>query len=192
MANRAFISIWIPGFAEASMLETFGKVLGTVPFSASQPGITGLVIRAVGSWEAPLEEHDLRAAPATPDGCITLARFHESFDCAYEARCYWDQWTDESGSWQLAPRPLEIACLGEQYDDGAFQQAGHVRIDLGFAESFVCDESPGGQAKRSENIRALYMWLRQIRDTVAIGRQVLWSEEDESLEAQLDAALAQS
>jgi len=172
------------------MLEAYGKLLATLPFSETQPGITSLVIRAVDETEPLLEEHDLRAAPATPDGCITLARVHEHFDCRYEARAHWDAWTLEGGAWRRGPSPLEVNCFGEEYDNGAYQDAGHLRVDLGFAEQFIASDAPTGAARQGENARALHNWLRQIKTGLPIERLLLWSEEEDDFEAQLDAALA--
>ncbi len=174
------------------MLERFGKLLATVPFSASQPGITALTIRAVDSSQAPLEEHDLRAAPATPEGCVTLAKFHENFDCSYEARAHWDAWANETGQWKLAPQPLEVICNGEEFDDATFQTAGHFLVDLGIAERFLSDEPQDTRSKRAENIRSLYRWIQQIRGALPVERHLLWADEDENFEARLDAALAQA
>jgi len=174
------------------MLASYGKLLGTVPFSAGRPGITSLMIRAVDSTEPPLEEYDLRAAPATAEGCIALALPHEHFDCAYEARAHWDLWTQENGAWRRGAQPLELLCCGEEYDNGAFQEIGHLQVDLGFAENFVASEANGGNPQRGENARGLSAWLQQIKGAIPITRQALWSEEDDAFEAQLDAVLAHS
>ncbi len=178
------------GFSEESMLDLFGKLLGTVPFSTKNPGITALTIRAVDSTQSPLEEHDLRAAPATPEGCVTLAKLHEHFDCSYEVRAHWDCWSRETGAWKQGPLPVEIICNGEAFDDGAFQDAGHFQIDLGLAEAFLPDNSSNSNNRRSENVRALYRWVQQIRETLPVERYLLCADEEENFEAQLDATIA--
>ena len=64
MANRAYASIWCRnGSEETATLERLGQFLETVPFSASEPRFTYLVIRAIGSEEAPVLERDLRGWP---------------------------------------------------------------------------------------------------------------------------------
>ena len=176
------------------MLESFGKALATVPFSTTRPGVTGLVIRAVDAAQAPLEEHDLRSAPASAEGAVMLAKFHESADCCYEARAYWDIWAPGEGGWKRGPQPLEIICNGEEYDGGTFESAGHIQIDLGFDELFANDEEGGSTEieRRRENARVLYLWLRQLKSVLPVERQMLWSETGENFEARLDAMLAQA
>ena len=191
--NRAYFSIWLRGFTETSMLEHFGALLATVPFSKTRPGISSLLIRAVDSAEAPLEEHDLRAAPATVEGGITLARQHEHFDCSYEARTSWDLWTRDDGTLRARPQALEIICNGEEFDDGAFREAGHFQVDLGLEDWFIAQESGGDDAqKQRENARALQAWLQQLRTVLPVERCRLWSEGEEDFEARLDEAPVKS
>lgn len=174
------------------MLDLFGRLLATIPFSAKMPGITALTIRAVDATQSPLEEHDLRAAPATPEGCVTLAKLHEHFDCSYEARAHWDCWSRETGVWKVDPRPIEIMCNGEEFDDAVFRESGHFQLDLGLAENFLADDSVGENPRRGENIRALYRWVQQIRESLPVERYLLWADEEENFEAQLDAAIAKA
>lgn len=173
------------------MLEHFGNLLATVPFSKTRPGITSLVIHAVSYAETALEEHDLRSAPTSPEGCITLARFHENADCCYEARAYWDLWTSEAGPARLGPQPIEILCTGDKFDDGASNEAGHFQLDLGDEEWFL-NADPGAveTQKQRENARALREWLQQLRSALPIERYALWSEGEADFEARLDGALA--
>ena len=174
------------------MLEHFGKLLDTVPFAKTRPGITALTIRAVDSSEAPLEEHDLRSAPATPEGCTTLARVHEQADCCYEAKAHWDLWSSESGSAKLAPQPVEITCNGEEYDAGAFREAGHFSVELGPEDLFVGTARSAGGSQPRQNARALQTWVQQVRAALPVERISLWSEGEEDFEAHLDGALANS
>ncbi|MGH7935462.1 MAG: hypothetical protein ACREF8_00450, partial [Chthoniobacterales bacterium] len=73
MANQAYLSVWCKDFSEDRMLEHFGKFLATVPFSATQPGFTYLIIRAVDARESPLLEQDLRSVPLDAAGIVELA-----------------------------------------------------------------------------------------------------------------------
>lgn len=175
------------------MLEHFGKLLETVPFSKTRPGITSLVIRAVDSSQVLLEEHDLRSSPASPEGCITLARFHENADCCYAARACWDLWTSEAGPAKLGPQPLEIICNGDKFDDGASNEAGHFQIDLGPEDWFLPEAHGSAEShKQRENARALREWLQQLRNALPIERCGVWSEGEEDFEARLDGAFANS
>jgi hypothetical protein len=139
MSNQAYLSIWCKDFSEAHMLEQFGALLATVPFSAIEPGFSYLVIRAVDSTESPVLEQDLRAVPLDASGVIEIAKDHLNTDCAYELRSNWDLWTfdDAVERWQLQPQPLELFCHGEDYDDGFWREFGHLEMNLGFEHFFT-------------------------------------------------------
>jgi hypothetical protein len=152
MSNHAYVSIWCKDFSEPRILEHFGALLATVPFSATAPGFNYLVVRAVDATESPILEQDLRAVPLDANGVIELAKDHLNNDTAYEVRTQWDLWTydDALGRWQLQPQPLELFCHGEDYDDGYWREFGHLEIDLGF-EHFSPDTvgcSGSGGARR--------------------------------------------
>ena len=169
------------------MLEHFARLLNTVPFSKASPGVTRLTIRAIDSAEAPIEEHDLRSAPATADGAITLSRMHEHFDCSYEVEARWDLWSQQDGATKLSPCPIEIICNGEEFDSGAYQDAGHLQIDFGSEDLFLAGESSASAGKLRENVVALQNWMAQVKQVVPLDRYSLWSEEDENFEARLHA-----
>ena len=138
MSNYAYISIWCNDFAEAHMLEQFGALLSTVPFSATEPGFTHLVVRAVDATESPVLEQDLRAVRLDANGIIEMAKDHLNSDSAYEVRAKWDLWTlDDASRWQLQPQPLELFCHGEEYDDAYWREFGHLQVDLGFEHFFT-------------------------------------------------------
>ena len=139
MSNHAYISIWCKDFSEPRILEQFGALLATVPFSGTVPGFDYLVVRAVDATESPILEQDLRAVPLDANGVIELAQDHINSDSAYEVRAKWDLWTfdDATARWQLQPQPLELFCHGEDYDGGYWREFGHLEVDLGFEHFFT-------------------------------------------------------
>ena len=105
MPNRAYASLWVRGFNDANMLTHFEHFLAAVPLSAGPLGFSELVIRAVDSTEAPLEEHDLRGQGLTPAEIARIAREHHSDDVAYEVAARWDLWIREMESASLEEKP---------------------------------------------------------------------------------------
>jgi hypothetical protein len=230
MSNHAYASVWCRGFGEETLLDMFERLLATVPFSAEWPGFAQLIIRALEPTEIPLVERDLRAVPATPAELVALARDYLHADSAYETLAYWDLWTyqpaaaqspgTDSPLCQLQPQRLELACFGEGYDDGVYEQAGHFQVDLGFEHLFtghagllgfqhravVAPEHPveaaflhameqpanlsAYQQKTQENIRTLLHWVREIQRALPVERYRLWSEGEENFEARLDEIVA--
>jgi hypothetical protein len=140
MPNQSYLSVWCPEFTEDRLLEHYAAFLGTVPFSAGKPGFDYLTIRAVDSTESPILEMDLRSVPLDPAGIIELSKDHLHSDCAYEARAHWDLWDFEPASaagFRNEPQAVELFAHGEDYDDGAFNDNGHMRANLGFEDFFV-------------------------------------------------------
>ncbi len=139
MANRAYASIWTREFSEATMLEQFERLLGTVPFSAARPGFTELVIRAAGPTETALIERDLRSQLLDAAAVAEMAGESLHADSAFEVSTHWDLWEFDAGlaRWQLRPQPLGIFCHGEEYDGGIYTEAGHFQVDIGFEHLFT-------------------------------------------------------
>jgi hypothetical protein len=139
MANRAYVSAWAKDYSEATQHERLQNLLATVPFSASWPGFTGLVVRALEPAEAPIREWDLRAQMIGSAEIIELMREPQGPDIAYEIRALWDLWIYDldSGRWQSKPQELQIDCYGSEYDGGIAEREGDFLIDIGFEHLFT-------------------------------------------------------
>ena len=59
-------------------------------------------------------------------------------DYAYVFEAYWDLWMlDESrGNWVLEPAAVKFIVQGEEFDEGAYQQTGHIEVDFGLIRTF--------------------------------------------------------
>ncbi len=139
MSNQSYLSVWCPEFPEEKILERFGALLGTVPFSASRPGFTQLTVRAVDAAQFPILEQDLRMMPLDAEGIIELARDHLHSDCSYEVHCHWDLavFDGATGKSKVELQSLEVFCHGEDYDDGFWRDNGHLEINFGFEHLFT-------------------------------------------------------
>lgn len=139
MANQAYLSIWCEDFSEDRMLEQVKSFLATVPFSATKPDFTHLVVRAVDPTESPILEQDLRSMPLDADGIAQIISDHLHSDCSYEVRCHWDLTSLDplSASSKVESQALEILCYGEDYDGGAWRENGHIQVDFGFEHFFT-------------------------------------------------------
>ena len=139
MGNRAYLNVWCRELSEATLPFTFQSFLGTVPASASRPGFTQLILRAVSHAEPPLIEHDLRQRPLDATEIVAAASEILHSDVRYEVEAHWDLWSYDAQQegWLLGPQRLEIICQGEEYDDGAWSESGHFCVDLGFEHLFT-------------------------------------------------------
>jgi hypothetical protein len=223
MPNQSYLSVWYKDFSEEKLIERYGEFLATVPFSATKPGFSYLTIRAVDPSESPVYEQDWRTTPLDPAGIAALSRDHLHSDCAYEARAHWDLWIYEgvgNASGRNEPSPVEVSTYGQDYDNGFWQENGHLQARLGFENLFVGHfglldverglaepaESPEEarfleamawpenlekyQERTRENARRLMDWVRNVEKAIPDGRVKLWSEGEEDFETRLDEILA--
>jgi hypothetical protein len=223
MPNQSYLSVWCKEFPEEKMIERFGEFLATVPFSATRPGFSYLTIRAVDSSESPVFEEDLRSTPLDPGGILELCRDYLHSDCACEAQAHWDLWVYDGvggASGRNEPVAIDLNCHGEDYDNGFWQENGHLQARLGFEHLFVGHlglleierglaepaDSPEEarfleamawpenlekyQERTRENIRRLMDWVRNIEKAFPDGRVRLWSEGEADFEARIEEILA--
>jgi hypothetical protein len=220
VSNQSYLSVWCADFPEELIPERLGAFLATVPFSASRPGFTELVVRAVDISEAPVFEQDLRSVPLDAAEIVEIAREHLHADCSYEVSCYWDLAVyDAEGKWKVEPQALRVFCHGEDYDRGSWRDNVHFEVNFGFEHFFTGHagllgirsnarpaQSPEEarfleamawpenleryHEKTRENIRKLFDWVRRIEAAVPVERVQLWSEGEENFEARLDEILA--
>src|SRR6516164_6379874 len=108
MSNHAYISIWCKDFSELRILEQFGALLATVPFSASKPGFSNLVVRAVDATESPVLEQEVRAVRLDGSGVRGRGKDHVNDESGGGVGRDWDVWTYDEGvaRWELEPEPL--------------------------------------------------------------------------------------
>ncbi len=222
MSNQAYLSVWCRDFREDQILNRLDMFLATIPFSATRPGIDQIVVRAIDSTEAPILEHDSRALPLEIADAIEVIRGHVHSDCAYELRCHWDLAVFDSATAKFAiePRPIQILCHGEEYDNEVWRENGHFEVCLGFEHLFTGHAGLLGAGhpvsaaaasreeaqfleamawpenveryheKTRENIRKLLDWTQRIGTAVPLERLRLWSEGEEDFEARLEEILA--
>jgi hypothetical protein len=221
MSNQSYLSVWCEDFSEDRILPLFRAFLATVPFSATKPGFTHLLIRAVNPRESPILEQDLRSIPLDADGIIQIMRDHLHNDCSYEVRCHWDLASLDpvAATSEVEPRPMEIVCYAEDYDEGTWRENGHMQVNFGFEHFFTGHAGILGirQAARTpqspeearfleamawpenlekyheatrHNIRKLFDLIRAIEKALPVERLRLWSEGEENFEARLEEILA--
>jgi hypothetical protein len=173
MANRAYWGVRSREFSKSTMLDQFGKVLQTVPYSAEFPGLTSLVVRAVEPSETPLIDMDLRADPIGAGEWISMVREYLSADCIFEAEAFWDLWVYdmEKVRWQRAPQRLEIFCHGLQYDEGVWAQAGHFQAEIGFehlltGHARMLGPNPGSPAAPQDAAEARFQMIMSVGENL--------------------------
>lgn len=203
MADQLNLSLWYPNFrliALPAALEKVMELFGTVSGSSRVKAAAAYPI----SWnEAPVyqrvydEEHEPDTEASQPRQAISAATEMLHDDFAYEFELVWELWTPESGGgldpiWRKEASVVHIIGYGPEFDEGAYEQNGHVRIDFGVDTPFLqegvdLDEEAAEHVK--QNVQMLVDFTNAIQQQGGISTRLLWSESGESLAQKLIARL---
>ena len=162
-------------------------------FSAQRPGITYFALHPVSWNEATVLERRFPLG-IDPGQAALLAAETVHEDYAYVFEGYWDLWTPDMAkeSWVLEPAIVKFIVQGEEFDDGAYQQTGHVEVDFGLDSFFLQPEtslSEQTSAKIRENVAKLVEFSKNVEKNSGTSARLLWSESEESLAQKLVARL---
>jgi hypothetical protein len=193
MPDPSYLSLWFPDFSGPAMLPHTLAVLQQFPFSKLRPGITYLAVQPVSWNEASVLER--RFSPGiSPEEAVTAAADLIHDDYAYVFDAYWDLWTSDPGTrqWSLSPSLVKFIVQGEEFDDHAQEQTGHILIDFGLDSPFLQENlelTDETQNRVRGNVAKLVEFtLKAEKNTRASGR-LLWSESEENLAQKLIARL---
>lgn len=171
------------------MMSRATSVLRQFPFSAQRPGITHLAIHPV-SWSEPTVLERRFRPGLDPDQATAIASEFMHADYAYVFETYWDLWVPDENRLLLSPEQVKFIAHGTEFDDGAYQQAGHIQVDLGLDEPFLFEtpeEDEGAEARIRNNVQKLVGFTQAVEKNCGISGRVLWSESDENLAQKLVA-----
>jgi len=193
MPDPLYLSLWFPDFSGPAMLPHTLAVLQQFPFSALRPGIRYLAVQPVSWNEASVLEQ--RFSPGIgPEEAVLVAAGLIHDDYAYIFDAYWDLWTPDPNirQWSLSPSLVKFVVQGEDFDEGAQEETGHIEIDFGMDSSFLQENvelTDETQTKVRDNVAKLVEFtLKAEKNTRASGR-LLWSESEENLAQKLIARL---
>jgi hypothetical protein len=197
MPDPLYLSLWFADFSGPAMLPHVLAVLRQFPFSSQHPGIAYVSVQPVSWNEASILERRFSPGIEAEEALTVVADLIHD-DYAYVFDTYWDLWTpgssdhESSQEWKLIPSPVKFMVQGEEFDDGAQEQTGHIQIDFGLDSPFLQENvalTEETQNKVRENVGKLVEFtMKAEKNTRATGR-LLWSESDENLAQKLIARL---
>jgi hypothetical protein len=193
MSDPLYLSLWFPDFSGPAMLPHILAVLQQFPFSAQRPGVTYAAVQPVSWSEATVLER--RFTPGIgPEEAVTLAADLVHDDYAYILDAHWDLWTpDIAGSeWSMVPVPVKFIAQGEEFDDGTYEQTGHIQIDFGLDSPFLQENlalTEETQGKVRANVSKLVEFTMKAEKNTRAAARLLWSESEENLAQKLIARL---
>ena len=177
MSDRLYLSCWTRGFSAFTMLQHYGKLLDTFPFSKLSQRPQTLRVHAVSHSEPPVVEKPFEPNVG-PAEILDAARDFTGGDCSVDIESAWDLWQFD-GDWKLAPAPVTISCFGPDFEKDFIDQSGgdNLRIDFGLDSKFL--PLPGVQGAlrmQQSNIRSLLYLVTQLEQALPLSRRQLWSE----------------
>ena len=94
--------------------------------------------------------------------------------------------------WARGPRLVRVTGYGPLFDEGAYEQDGHIRIDFGSDAPFLAEDADLDQVGArhvEENVRQLVDLTAAVEKASGATARLLWSELGESLAQRLAARL---
>ena len=189
MSDPVYLSLWFRDFSGPEMLPHAFAVLQQFPYSAQRPGISYFAVHPV-SWSEPTVLERRFPSGIDPGQATLIAAELVHDDFAYVFEAFWDLWTPDqsAGNWVLEPAPVKFIIQGEQFDDAAYQQTGHIEIDFGLDSFFLQPEtelSDQTRAKIRDNVAKLVEFSVNVEKNSGAISRLLWSESEESLAKKL-------
>jgi hypothetical protein len=192
MSDPLYLSVWFSTFEVDDMLPHALSVMRQFSFSAAEPGITYLALHPV-SWNEPtILERRFRPG-VSPEEAILIASdlLHE--DYAYRFEGFWDLWVlDEKREWTLRASPVQFLVHGVEFDDGVYQQEGHIQVDLGLDSRFLQEDVPltiEAEARVKANVQKLVEFTSKVEKNSGTNARLLWSESEQNFAQKLIARL---
>jgi hypothetical protein len=221
MADTLYLSLWYPNLRLAALTEKLTAVLGAFAQHGGEARVYSATVWPVNWSESPVfqkvyghGERGLEPRQAVEDA---LELLHE--DYAYEFQIGWSLWeaeiptlnadpsiplrsVDDDGAggsghahetrWARESRLVRVTGYGPLFDEGAYEQDGHIRIDFGSDAPFLDEEIElDATAARhvEENVRQLVELTTAVEKESGATARLLWSELGESLAQRLAARL---
>jgi hypothetical protein len=197
MADRLYLSLWFPNFRLAALAPAIVSVIHQFGRDSRVHAAAAYPI----SWnETPFYQRiyeDGEVQESTPERAVAEATEILHDDFAYEFELNWDLWAVETvggldPTWRQEPVIVRVVGFGPEFDEGSYEQNGHVRVDFGQDTPFLLDEldlDQVGAEHIKRNVQKLVDVTNAIQENSGISSRLLWSDSGENLAQKLIARL---
>jgi len=199
MSDTLYLSLWYPNLRLAAIPDKLTAVLGAFAAHGGEPRVYAATVWPINWTETPIFQRvygrgDRGAEPGVAvEEAMEL--LHE--DYAYEFQIGWSLWELENpegqdARWVREPRLVRVTGFGPLFDEGAYEQDGHIRIDFGSDTPFLEEDAElatVGARHVEENVRQLIELTGAVEKESGATARLLWSELGESLAQRLAARL---
>ena len=210
MADQLYLSLWFPNFRLANLAPALVGVLRQLAITGGASPVTAAAVYPISWNESPVYQRiydpetdrddnpdgdELEAARPEVAVAEALNMLHDDF--AYEFETKWELWVPETAPgmdtlWRQEARTLRVIGFGPTFDDGSYEQNGHIRIDFGTDSPFLQEELDMNQetaARVQQNVQKLIDFTQAAQTNLSVSSRLLWSESGESLAEKLIARL---
>ena len=203
MSDTLYLSLWYPNLRLAALPDKLTAVLGAFAAHGGEARVYAATVWPVNWSEPPVFQRVYGHGARGPDRGIdprqaveeALELLHD--DYAYEFQIGWSLWELESPQgldprWVREPRLVRVTGFGPLFEEGAYEQDGHIRIDFGTDTPFLeedADLDEVGARHVGENVRQLVELTAALEKDSGATARLLWSELGESLAQRLAARL---
>jgi hypothetical protein len=201
MADSLYLSLWFPHLRPDEMLAHAACVLGQFPYSSQRPGITQVEAHGIAWNEAVVFEDRFNPGLAPAQAVELVSEFaHEDHGFIFEA--WWDLWAprgepgeaveDPEEHWIDRPMAVTFLVNGVAFHDGAYEEEGHIKVDLGLDTPYLWEEeahTPDLEARVRVNVAKMVAFTLAVERHCGVASRLLWSESEESLVQKLIARL---
>jgi len=216
MADSLYLSLWYPNLRFEALPNKLADVLATFAAHGGESKVYAATVWPVSWSESPVfqrvwgrvaattptDSAETRSSPEPVRGADPRQAIAEALellhdDYAYEFQIGWNLWELENPPnldprWVREPRLVRVTGFGPLFDEGVYEQEGHVRVDFGSDAPFLeedADLDQPGAKHVEENVRQLVALTNAIEKNSGATARLLWSELGESLAQRLAARL---
>lgn len=202
MADTLYLSLWYPNLRLEALQEKLTAVLETFAAHGGEKLVYSTTVWPVSWSETAVLQRVYGRAGEGERGVLPRQAVEDATellhdDYAYEFQIGWSLWEMENTAgldprWVKQPRLVRITGYGPLFDEGAYEQDGHIKIDFGSDAPFLEEGVElNAQAARhvEENVRRLVDLAAAVEKESGATARILWSELGESLAQRLAARL---
>lgn len=217
MADTLYLSLWYPNLRLEALPDKLTAVLEAFAAHGGEKLVYSATVWPV-SWSetAVFQRVYGRSGNEGERGVLPRQAVEDATellhdDYAFEFQIGWSLWELDSEAdlppreqgpargdaghdprWAKEPRLVRVTGFGPLFDEGTYEQEGHVKIDFGSDAPFLEEDvEMSAQAARhvEENVRQLVDLVVAVEKDSGATARILWSELGESLAQRLAARL---
>jgi hypothetical protein len=193
MADPLYLSIWFPNLQLDDALPRALAVMRQFPFSAQYPGVSYVSVQPVSWGEASvLEQRFNPGIPPEQAVLVAVDLLHQDYAYIFEGS--WEFWFASEDGKDSRQRPVGVKFIvhGPEFDEGIYEQEGHIKIEFGLDSPFLQEEvemTPEAESRVKSNVKKLVDFTNNIEKNSGANARLLWSESEENIAQKLISRL---